>query len=144
MYDLPERLTKRRKPIKIYVVGAKRARRTARGGREVDRETVSTMDEAVSTTDDLGSVGPDVAPGAEPLVDSSLAAAAAAAGGGVEVVSAHNREGTRDPLKYLFSVENSMVALKKKANSVPQNFPRGVLFGILKKKNAKAAEKYCS
>ena len=54
---------------------------------------------------------PDVAPGAEPLVDSSLAtaaaaAAAAAAGAGVEVVSARNREGTRDPLKHLFSAEN--------------------------------------
>ena len=50
---------------------------------------------------------PDVAPGAEPLVDSSpgtataaatAAAAAAAAAAGVEVVSAPNREGTRDPL----------------------------------------------
>ena len=53
------------------------------------------------------SVDPDVAPRAEPLVDSSpgtaaataaAAAAAAAAGAGVEVVSAPNREGTRDPM----------------------------------------------
>ena len=61
------------------------------------------------TTDYLGSVDPDVAPGAEPLVDSSPgtgAAAAAAAAAGVEVVSAPNREGTRDPLKHLFSAEN--------------------------------------
>ena len=49
---------------------------------------------------------PDVAPGADPLVDSSPATAAAAAAGGVEVVSAPNREGTRDPLKHLFSAEN--------------------------------------
>ena len=63
-----------------------------RGERETGRETVSTMDEAASTTDDLGSVDPDVAPGAEPLVDSSPAtAAAAAAAAGVEVVSAPNR-----------------------------------------------------
>ena len=42
---------------------------------------MSTMGEAASTADDLGSVDPDVAPGAEPLVDSSpgIAAAAAAA-----------------------------------------------------------------
>ena len=60
------------------------------------------MDEAASTTDDLGSVDPDVAPGAEPLVDSSPATAAAGGGGGVEVVSAPNREGTRDPQKHLF------------------------------------------
>ena len=32
---------------------------------------MSTMDEAASAADDLGSVDPDVAPGAEPLVDSS-------------------------------------------------------------------------
>ena len=50
-----------------------------RGERETGRETVRTMDEAASTTDDLGSVDPDVAPGAEPLVDSSPATAAAAA-----------------------------------------------------------------
>ena len=53
---------------------------------------------------------PGVAPGAEPSVDSSLgtaAAAAAAAAAGVEVVSAPNREGTRDSLKkHLFSAEN--------------------------------------
>ena len=70
---------------------------------------MSTMGEAASTADDLGSVDPDVAAGAEPLVDSSpatAAAAAAAGGGGVEVVSALNREGTRDPLKHLFSAEN--------------------------------------
>ena len=44
------------------------------------------------TTDGLGCVGPDGAPGAEPLVKSSpvtaAAAAAAAGGGGVKVVSA--------------------------------------------------------
>ena len=63
------------------------------------------MIEAVSTADYLGSVDPDVAHGAEPLVDSSPATAAATAAG-VEVVSARNREGTRDPLKHLFSAEN--------------------------------------
>ena len=67
---------------------------------------MSTMGEAASTADDLGSVDPDVAPGADPLVDSSPATAAAAAAAGVEVVSAPNREGTRDPLKHLFSAEN--------------------------------------
>ena len=89
---------------------------------------MSTMNEAASTADDLGSVDRDVAPGAEPLVDSSPATAAAAAAasaaaapavvavaavavddgaGGVEGVSAANdREGTRDPLKHLFSAEN--------------------------------------
>ena len=60
------------------------------------------MDEAASTTDYLGFVDTDVAPGAEPLVDSSpgtaAAAAAAAAAAGVKVVSAPNREGTRDPM----------------------------------------------
>ena len=60
---------------------------------------MSTMDEAASTTDYLGSVDPDVAPGAEPLVDSSPGTvAAAAAAAGVKAVSAPNREGTRDPL----------------------------------------------
>ena len=68
-------------------------------------KTVSTMDEAASTTDDLGSVDAYVAPGAEPLVDSSPAAAADAAAG-VEVVSAPNREAARDALKHLFSAEN--------------------------------------
>ena len=52
------------------------------------------MDEAASTTDYLGFVDTDVAPGAEPLVDSSpgtaAAAAAAAAAAGVEVVSSPN------------------------------------------------------
>ena len=68
---------------------------------------MSTMDEAASTADDLGSVDPGVAPGAEPLVGSSpVTAAAAAAAGGVEVVSAPNREGTRNPMKHLFSAEN--------------------------------------
>ena len=62
------------------------------------------MIEAVSTADYLGSVDPDVAHGAEPLVDSSPGTAAAASA--VEVVSALNREGTRDPLKHLFSAEN--------------------------------------
>ena len=76
---------------------------------------MSTMDEDASTTDSLGSltrvndddslgsVDPDVDPGTEPLVDSSpgtIAPAAAAAD--VEVVSAPNGEGTRDPLKHLF------------------------------------------
>ena len=67
-----------------------------------------TMDEAASTADDLGSVDPDVATGAEPLVDSSpgTAAAAAAAAAAVEAVSAPNREGTRDPLMHLFSAKN--------------------------------------
>ena len=63
---------------------------------------MSTMDEAASTTDGLGCVDPDGAPGAEPLVKSSpvtAAAAAAAAAAGVEVVSAPNREGSRDRLK---------------------------------------------
>ena len=67
------------------------------------------MDEAASAAVGLGSVDPDVAPGSEPLVDSSpgtAAAAAAAAAVGVEVVSAPNREGTREPLKHLFSAEN--------------------------------------
>ena len=70
---------------------------------------MSTMGEAASTADDLGSVDPNVTLGAEPLVDSSpgtVAAAAAAAAGGVEVVSATNREGTRDPLKHLFAAES--------------------------------------
>ena len=40
---------------------------------------MSTMGETASTADDLGSVDPDVAPGAEPLVDSSPGTAAAAA-----------------------------------------------------------------
>ena len=38
---------------------------------------MGTMDEAASTADDLGSVDPDVATGAEPLVDSSPGTAAA-------------------------------------------------------------------
>ena len=58
---------------------------------------MSTMDEVASTTIYLGSVGPDVAPGAEPLVDSSVGTAAAATAG-VEVVSAPDREETRNPL----------------------------------------------
>ena len=62
---------------------------------------MSTMDKAVSPTDGLGCVDPDGAPGAVPLVESrpAIAAAASAAGGGVEVVSAPNREGSRDRLK---------------------------------------------
>ena len=50
------------------------------------------MDEAASTTDHLGSVDPDFAPGAEPLVDSipGTTAAAAAAAAGMKVVSAPN------------------------------------------------------
>ena len=68
---------------------------------------MSTMEEAASTADDLSSVDPDVAPGAEPLVDSSPGtAAAAAAAAGVKVVSASDREGIRDPLKHLLSAEN--------------------------------------
>ena len=76
-----------------------------REGRQGDREHDGR---SRVTTDYLGSVDPDVAPGAEPLADSSpgTAAAAAAAAAGVEVVSAPNREGTRDPLKHLFSAEN--------------------------------------
>ena len=38
---------------------------------------MSTMGQAASTADNLGSVHPDVAPGAEPLVDSSPGTAAA-------------------------------------------------------------------
>ena len=69
---------------------------------------MSTMDEAASTADDLGSVDPDLTPGAEPLVDSSPGTAGGGGGGrgGVEAVSAPNREGTWDPLKQLFSAEN--------------------------------------
>ena len=63
------------------------------------------MDEVASTTDHLGSVEPDVAPGAEPLVDSSVGTAANAAGG-VDVVSAPYRQRTRDQMKHLFSAEN--------------------------------------
>ena len=64
------------------------------------RETVSTTDEAASTTDGLGRVDPDGEPGAEPLVESIPAtAAAAAAAAGVEVVSTFNREEGRDRLK---------------------------------------------
>ena len=65
---------------------------------------MSTMEEAASTPDCLGSVDRDVASGAEPLVYSSPgtaaagAAAAAAAAAGVKVVSAPNQEGTRDLL----------------------------------------------
>ena len=33
---------------------------------------MSTRDDAASTANDLGSVDPDAAPGAEPLMDSSL------------------------------------------------------------------------
>ena len=50
-----------------------------RGERETGRDIVSTMGEASSIDDDLGSVDPDVAPEAEPLVDSSPGTAAAAA-----------------------------------------------------------------
>ena len=68
---------------------------------------MSTMGEAVSTADDLGSVHHDFTPGAEPLVDSSTGtAAAAAAPAGVEVVLATNREGTRGPAEALFSAES--------------------------------------
>ena len=64
-------------------------------------ETVSTMDEAASTTNGLGCVDPDGAPKAESLVESSpaTAAVAAAAAAGVEVVSAPHREGSRERLK---------------------------------------------
>ena len=37
---------------------------------------------------------------------TAAAAAAAAAAAGVEVVLAPDREGTRDPLKHMFSAEN--------------------------------------
>ena len=68
---------------------------------------MSTTDGAASTADDVGSVDPDVAPVAEPLVKSSTGTAGGGGGGGgVEAVSAPNREGIRDPLKHLFSVEN--------------------------------------
>ena len=64
---------------------------------------MSTIDDPASTTDGLGCVDPDGAPGAEPLVESSpataAAAAAAAAAAGVEVVSAPNQKGSRDRLK---------------------------------------------
>ena len=43
------------------------------------------MDETASTTDGLGCVDPDGAPGAEALVESSPATAVAAAGGGDSV-----------------------------------------------------------
>ena len=61
-----------------------------------------TTEEAASTTDGLGCVDLDDAPGAEPLVESSPAAAAgaAAATAGVEVASTFNREGSRDRLKH--------------------------------------------
>ena len=58
---------------------------------------MSTKDEAASTTDGLGSVDPDGAPAAEPLLKPSPATAAAAAA--IELDSAPNREGTRDGLK---------------------------------------------
>ena len=66
---------------------------------------MTTMDEVASNTDYMSSVYPDVAPGSEPLVDSSVSTAAAATAG-VDVVSALHRQGTRDPLKHLFSAEN--------------------------------------
>ena len=67
---------------------------------------MSTTDGAASTADDVGSVDPDVAPVAEPLVKSSTGTAGGGGGGGgVEAVSAPNREGIRDPLKHLFSAE---------------------------------------
>ena len=53
------------------------------------------MDEAPSTPDGLGSVGPDGAPRAQSLVESSpatSAAAAAAAAADVEVGLVHNQE----------------------------------------------------
>ena len=45
-----------------------------------------TMDEAASTSDDLCSVHPDVAPGAEPWVDSSPGTAAAGAAAAAAVL----------------------------------------------------------
>ena len=63
---------------------------------------MSTMDEDVSTTDGLRWVDPDGTPGGEPLVESrpaTAATAAVAAAAGVEVVSAPNREGSRNRLK---------------------------------------------
>lgn len=49
------------------------------------------MDEAASTTDGLGSVNPDGAPGTQPLAESSPPTAAAAASNNVEIVSASNQ-----------------------------------------------------
>ena len=59
---------------------------------------MSTMDEAAPTTDGLGCVDPDGAPGAEPLVKSSRVTAAAAAAA-LEVVSAPNQERSPGRLK---------------------------------------------
>ena len=52
------------------------AERRVRGGRERERETVSTMDEAASTTDGLGSLDPDGVPGAQPFAELSPVTAA--------------------------------------------------------------------
>lgn len=63
---------------------------------------MSTMDEDASTTDALDSVDLDETPGAEPSAESSpasVSATAAAADEDVEVVSAPNREDTRERLK---------------------------------------------
>ena len=66
--------------MKIHGVRAEGARRKTilieRGDNEGDREHDRR---SRVTTDYLGSVDPDVAPGAEPLVDSSPGTAAAAA-----------------------------------------------------------------
>ena len=67
------------------------AEQLEREERDTGRDTMSTMDEAASTTDGLGCVDPDGAPGVDPLMESSPATAAAAAAAGVEVVSASNR-----------------------------------------------------
>ena len=66
-----------------------------KGEREKGRETMSAMGEAAPTTNGLGSVDLDSAPGAESLAESSPDTAAAAAAD-VEVVSAPNQEGTRE------------------------------------------------
>ena len=65
-------------------------------------ETVCTMDETASSTDGLGSVDPDGAPGAQPAVESGPATAvaasvsAAAAAAGEDIVSASNQEENRE------------------------------------------------
>ena len=81
---------------------------------ETGKDTVSTMDEAASTTDGLGYyVDLDGAPGFEPLMESSPATTAdAAAAAGVEVVSAPNREGSRGRLKHSHSGRRSTRGLR--------------------------------
>ena len=47
-----------------------------KGEKERGRNTVSTMDEAASTTDGLGSLDPDGVPGAQPFAELSPVTAA--------------------------------------------------------------------